>query len=227
MKVSVIIPTYNRPALLQKAIQSVVAQDYEDKEIIVVMDGCDDTFQQYIDISKIYNDIMFYDITHVGCPGALNYGIKHADGDFICILADDDLMSGKDSITKRVNAFDNNTEVIYTGANNIDINGRIMSAHKVKPVDKDRIWNEDYINIQSMIWRKSVHEKLGYFSVDLINNEDWEWKIKCLMECNVKALDEITVSSRYHGHNKSIKNRAMTNKCADILIKRMRSKYGK
>ncbi len=226
-KISIIIPTYNRPVFFQQALLSVIRQDYKDKEIIVVMDGCEETFQDYITLSKVYGDIVFYDQPHKGCPATINYGIKKSTGDLVCVLADDDLMHGLDSLTSRVNAFDKDTEVIYTGAYSIDINGKLMSAHKAEPVNKDKIWNTDYINIQSMMWRRQVHEKLGYFSEDLINNEDWEWKIKCLMECNVKALDKATVSSRYHGQNKSIQDRPMTNKCADILMTRMREKYGK
>jgi len=100
-----------------------------------------------------------------------------------------------------------------------------MATEKVSPIDKERIWNQDYVNIQSMMWKRDIHKKIGYFSEDLINNEDWEWKIKCLMECKVIALDETTVASRYHGSNKSIINRKETRRCADILIKRMKERY--
>ena len=225
VKVSIIIPTHNRPELFEQSLKSVIKQDYENKEIIVVMDGCDKTFDAYIKLAREYDAIPFYDIAHEGCPGALNYGINKSTGDLICVLADDDLMYGNNSLTLRVNGFDKNTDVIYTGANSIDINNKIMDIKRAEPVNKDLIWKLDYINIQSMMWRRSLHEKIGYFSIDLINNEDWEWKIKCLMESTVKMLDCITVSSRYHGQNKSIANRDITNKCADILMKRMKKKY--
>jgi glycosyltransferase involved in cell wall biosynthesis len=227
--ISVITPTYNRPQLLKQAIDSFIRQDYKDKEMIIVNDG---STEGYIDIQLFINErpeIKFLNhVENMGCPHSLNTGIQYSKGDLICILADDDLLDGDDSFSARAKAFeDPEVEVIYTGAYNVDITNKVLSEQRGKPVDKDAIWRQDYINIQSMMWRRSVHDKIGYFSVDLINNEDWEWKIKCLMECNVKMLDILSVRSRYHGQNKSLIDRYTTNKCAHILLKRMNEKYGK
>lgn len=228
MRISVITPTYNRPELLKETIKSFIAQDYENKEMIIVNDAS--TVDGYLEINKITMqcDNIFYcsSLENKGCPSSINRGIKEiSSGDLICIIADDDLLVEPDSLSKRVQGFDNDTEVLYTGFYTIDHAGNQMSrAYPIEP-DKDLIWQKDYINIQSMMWRRSVHDKIGYFSEDLINNEDWEWKIKCLMECNVKAIGDLTVKSRYHGNNKSIVNRAETNKCAEILIKRMKERY--
>ncbi len=225
MKVSVIIPTYNRPAMLRQAIDSVINQTYKDFEIIVVNDGGDS--KKYNEVAQSVNSDCtdFIEIEHSGCPTALNEGIKYSSGDLICVLADDDIMSGIDSIKHRVEGFGKDTEVIYTGFYTVNANCELMDTFEVEPVNKDKIWKRDYINIQSMMWRRSVHDKLGYFSEDLINNEDWEFKIKCLMECNVKALDIYSVKTRYHGNNKSMVDRDMTNKCAGILMKRMKERY--
>lgn len=228
MKVSVITPTYNRPDLLRETIESFIRQDYENKEMIIVDDG---STTDYSFISKEYigkYNIAYAFCRHAGCPSSLNEGISLTDGDLICIIADDDLLEGKKSLSVRAKAFeDPEVEVIYTGAYNVDVNNKVLSMNPPFPVDKERIWKQDYINIQSMMWRRTVHDKIGYFSEDLINNEDWEWKIRCLMECNVKALDILSVRSRYHGQNKSLMNRNDTNRCANILLERMAKKYGK
>lgn len=226
--ISVIIPTYNRPEYLEQAIESFVMQNYKDKEMIIIDDG---SIKDYTELKKKYennNDVRFFRINHSGCAAALNMGIKISSGKLVCVLADDDLLIGKDSLSRRVGIFDDKSiEVIYTGFQRIYYNGKIMSIETVEPVNKKKIWKQDYINIQTMMWRKIIHRNIGYFSEDLINNEDWEFKIKCLMECNVKAVDIITAASRYHNQNKSIVNRKATLKCADILIKRMKERYAK
>lgn len=228
-KISVITPTYNRPKMLRETIESFLRQDYKDKEMIIRMDGCDIKYDDgYTKVCNDYNHdphIMLIGGEHKGCSASLNSCINFSSGDFICIIADDDLLEGPDSLSSRIAGFDPETEVVYTGAYNVDINNNVLSTNKVSPVDKKRIWDQDYINIQSMMWRRSVHDKIGYFSEDLINNEDWEWKIKCLMECNVKALDLLSVRSRYHGQNKSLVDRKVTNECAEKLMKRMKEKY--
>ena len=227
MKISVITPTFNRPELLRETIESFLRQDYKDKEMIIINDGGDSKKFNRI-ISEHPDDSSFYFLErnkNEGCPVSLNSGIKVSTGEMICIIADDDLLEGTDSLSSRIAGFEPETDVVYTGAYNVDISNKVLSTNRVSPVDKDRIWNQDYINIQSMMWRRRVHDKIGYFSEDLINNEDWEWKIKCLMECNVKALDLLSVRSRYHGGNKSTVDRKTTNECAEKLMKRMKEKY--
>ncbi len=89
-KVSVVIPTCNRPELLKKAIQSVLNQTYDDFEIIVV----DDSGQRSAEgVAKNFaNDKIKY-IAHAqnrGGAAARNTGIKVAQGSYIAFLDDDD-----------------------------------------------------------------------------------------------------------------------------------------
>lgn len=230
LKVSVITPAHNRTNYLQEAIESFLLQDYVDKGLIVINDGHPlKLSKSFIENCKEFGGVTFCDSHKMnsGCASALNQGIKKSKGDLICVLADDDLLVGEDSLSKRVESFDIETEVVYTGFQRIFYDGKVMSTERVEPVDKEKIWERDYINIQTMMWRRNIHKKIGYFSEDLINNEDLEFKIRCLMECNVKAVDIVTAASRYHGANKSIVNRDDTLKCADILIKRMKKRYNK
>ena len=64
-KVAVIIPTYNRAALLERALASVIAQTYAATEIIVVDDGSTDNTQQLIEDN--YAQIRYLQQTNKGC----------------------------------------------------------------------------------------------------------------------------------------------------------------
>jgi glycosyltransferase involved in cell wall biosynthesis len=102
--VSVIIPTYNRPAeLFGRALPSVFAQTMHNQEILVVGDGTDDeTVRQMKELMQFREDVRFWNLPHFDYPAdheqawglyglaAINHGIDHARGEWIAVLGDDD-----------------------------------------------------------------------------------------------------------------------------------------
>lgn len=99
---SVIIPTRNRPDMFAAALQSVMMQDFEEKEIIIVDDGSDDAdLAQYDEIFAQYNvasanhapitvsRLMRRAAGH-GPSFVRNHGVSLAQGQYVCFLDDDD-----------------------------------------------------------------------------------------------------------------------------------------
>jgi len=87
--VSVIIPTYNRAALLCEAIDTVLAQSYGNTEIIVIDDGSiDDTTAA---VQKYGDRIRYTRRPNAGVNVARNLGLKQARGEYIALLDSDDL----------------------------------------------------------------------------------------------------------------------------------------
>jgi glycosyltransferase involved in cell wall biosynthesis len=86
---SVIIPTYNRPALLSRAIDSVLSSSYKDVEILVVNDG---STLVYPDPRERYGDkVRYYESsTSCGAAASRNTGVAMAKGEWIVFLDDDD-----------------------------------------------------------------------------------------------------------------------------------------
>ena len=85
--VSVIIPTHNRSSLLEETIASVLLQDYQEKEIIVVDDGSSDDTESCC--SRL--GVRYLQQDHLGCAAARNLGAAHARGVLMAFLDDDDL----------------------------------------------------------------------------------------------------------------------------------------
>jgi glycosyltransferase involved in cell wall biosynthesis len=85
--VSVIIPTYNRANKLRYAIESVIAQSYQNIELIVIDDGSDDETEV---LMKDYPDAEYIIQKHSGQAAARNNGLKHSRGEIIASLDSDD-----------------------------------------------------------------------------------------------------------------------------------------
>ena len=88
---SIIIPTYNRGHVLGKTIQSVINQNFNDWELIVVDDGSTDNTKNIInDFSKNDSRIRYIYQDNQERSAARNNGIENSNGKYICFLDSDD-----------------------------------------------------------------------------------------------------------------------------------------
>ena len=89
--VSVIVPTFNRPAMLRDALASIAAQTYAPIEIIVVNDAGVDVEGVVSQMKSIRGVVYLKHANNRGLPAARNTGLKAASGDYIAYLDDDDV----------------------------------------------------------------------------------------------------------------------------------------
>ena len=111
MKVSVIVPVYNTEKYLKKCIDSLLKQNFEDYEIIVINDLSPGNAEEII---KSYNDkkiVYIKNKTNKGIGYNRNLGIKKAKGEYICFIDSDDYVK-EDFISKMYS---------YSKENNLDL----------------------------------------------------------------------------------------------------------
>lgn len=94
--VSVLVPAYNHEKYIQETIESIICQTYKNIELIVIDDGSNDnTFESLIKIEdKCKNRFVktiFKRQSNIGCAGTLNNLMSFSSGDFIYIIASDDV----------------------------------------------------------------------------------------------------------------------------------------
>ena len=112
MKVSILIPTYNQAKMIGESINSALAQDYLDKEILVIDDAStDNTFEICKDFPIRYK----YNKHNLGLAGNLNECVKNSTGDYIIILCSDDVFTHPSVISDMVKIFENNPNVGVIG----------------------------------------------------------------------------------------------------------------
>lgn len=88
---SIIVTTFNRAHILQRAINSLISQTEHDWEAIIVDDGSmDDTYLQILPYLQSYNKVKYLRKAHDGEVGSKNAGISASSGKFISFLDSDD-----------------------------------------------------------------------------------------------------------------------------------------
>lgn len=87
-KISIIIPVYNTEKYIERCLDSVIQQEYKNKEIIVINDGSTDKSEEKI--NKYINQITYIKKENGGLSDARNVGIEKATGEYIMFIDSDD-----------------------------------------------------------------------------------------------------------------------------------------
>ena len=196
-KVSIILPTYNRAYIIEKAIQSVLNQTYQDFELIIVDDGSTDNTEEIIKkLQEKDKRIRYIKLeTNKGAAAARNEGIKIAHGKYITFQdSDDEWLPEK--LEKQMKIFETTPEdiIVYTGFWRIDgdektyipdinISNREGNIHK-------ELLKRNFIGTPSILLLKKNLEKIGMFDENLSRLQDWDLAIRLSKYYNFKLIDE-------------------------------------
>lgn len=179
-KYSIIIPAFNSSLFLTATIQSALAQDVEDCEIIVVDDGStDDT----IDIASSYDGVVTIRQENAGDSAARNTGLAQASGGFVLFLDHDDVLH-TNAISLHSAAFDANPEMDLVFGSNLTISEKdeILGVNQ-QPVRRfsglDVAMNTTPSFSQCM-YRKSALDRIGGFRPEALNCADHDLNIRLL-----------------------------------------------
>ena len=211
MKISVVIPTYNRKHTLPRALDSVLAQSYQPFEIIVIDDGSSDgTFDlikskypsiKLLESHKPSKSLKGY--SQKGVSIARNVGIKKSKGDWISLLDSDDEWV-PDKLIKQVQLLKKNEGSVFCHTNEIWIrNGVRVNQHKKHQKYGGYIFKECLdicrISPSSALIHKSIFEDIGLFDESLKVCEDYDLWLRITSNYPVLFLDEFLIK-KYGGH---------------------------
>lgn len=128
--VSIVLPIYNVEKYLDRCIESVVRQTYNNLEIILVDDGSPDGCPQKCDEwAKKDKRIKVIHKNNAGLGYARNTGIENASGEYICFFDSDDYVA-PDTIEKAyTTAKTSNSDMVLFGHYDVDAQGKIVKAY--------------------------------------------------------------------------------------------------
>ena len=182
MKVSIVTISFNQAAFLERAIKSIVEQDYDDIEYIVVDPGSTDGSREIIEKyrSKITTFISDPD---EGPADGLNKGFAAATGEiFAYINADDALLPG--AVRSVVDFFNNrpDTDVVTGHGYIIDGNEKVIRRFFSAPFSLWRFaYGHSVVIQQSTFFRNSAYQKVGGFNLANITSWDAELLLEMAM----------------------------------------------
>jgi glycosyltransferase involved in cell wall biosynthesis len=189
-KITIIMPTLNQGKFIEESIQSVINQNYSKKEFIIIDGGSKDDTLRIID--KYINKIDYYisEKDH-GVYEAINKGILAATGDYIGLMAADDMYE-KDAL-KAVGVFISNNpgvDLVYGIASTITKEGKFKSYFGDFIFDKKFYFKyTPTIPAQAAFFRRKALAYLGLMDTSLKYGGDTDlWKRFAINDYNIKAI---------------------------------------
>lgn len=188
--VSTIIPTYNRAALLLRALDSVAAQGYRPIEVVIVDDGSTDNTVEVVANRRQFLaekgiDVIFHQQQNQRAPKARNVGMKLARGTLFAFLDSDDLWlpTFVETVVRLLDAHPN-CGMGFSGILGIDDDDKVFAERRMylDPEPEEGVLEEPFDHIirymptqtSGVIVRKSVIDDVGDFDLGLPVVEDWD-----------------------------------------------------
>ncbi|MES2218855.1 MAG: glycosyltransferase family 2 protein [Pseudomonadota bacterium] len=200
--VSVIIPTHNREASLQRAVASVLAQTCQDFEIIIVNDASTDNTREYLaalvrDDKRIQ---VFTNVQSLGGSRSRNVGIAAAKGQWIAFLDDDDTWLPM-KLSAQLAALAANPKAVACSASyqvNYPLNMKKI-IHPPLEVGLGKLLKSNCLGGASVCMCSAVAlNKIGGFDDKLRSAQDWDLWIKLREEGEIISLTDVLVQYYVH-----------------------------
>ena len=194
-KLSIIVPVYNVESWLNKCIDSLLDETYEDIEILLIDDGSTDKSGEICDKYALKNKkIKVFHNKNQGLSYSSNFGIENATGKYVMFVDSDDYISDKKIVEKFINILnDEKSDFIYTSYCRFN-DGKDDEITEILSIDieKNEIKNKSGIDILALLIEKNNYHHAAYLKICnrkfLIDNnlffkegiyhEDAEWSPK-------------------------------------------------
>lgn len=209
-KVTVTMAAYNTARFIGEAIESVLAQEYKDWELLIIDDGSTDNTAQIIrSYAEKEPKIRWFRKKHEGIGATRNQLVKHARGKYISICdADDKILPQK--LKKHVDILDKypSVVVVYGEILTVDEYGRSASYPILVPKVLNKWWDllENAVTHNSSTIRKSAILKVGGYDETTAASEDYDLWLKLAEIGSFKCLHEPFAVSRFYSWSTSAKN---------------------
>lgn len=199
ISLSVVIPTRARHHFLKQAVASVLAQSLPPKEIIVVDDG--EGAKEAV--GHMHPSVTVLDNRQRGPVPARNMGVRHASGEVICFLDDDDWFTDETYFAAASQAFARGAAFCYADGILAFDDGR-QSLPFAFDADAKTLTRDNTILISGVMFRRSLHQELGGFDEALPFYWDWDWYLRVARAGHeLVHIQHPVVAIRVHARNMS------------------------
>lgn len=207
--VSVVIATYNRAEFLPATIESILAQCFQNFELIIVDDGSTDETQKVL--APYEHRIKYIRQMNGGPSAARNLGVQNAKGDWIAIQDSDDLSLSNHLETLFAYA-KNHPDCGMVFANGAYLGGPEHNRDTIIPVAKSRrlaeqglrledLFDKSIVRLQAALISKRCYDEIGGHDESLRISMDLDLAFRLFSRYPMAYLDEVVFSYRKHSGN--------------------------
>ena len=203
--VSIVTPSYNQGPFIKATIDSVLTQDYNPLELIVI-DGA--STDETVDILRRYDDPRLFWVSEPdsGQANAINKGLRRARGAILSYINSDDvLLPG--AVSFAVNYLDNHpdADAVYGDCRLIDAGGNAIGVDRSRPFDLRQLKFKQ----TGTFWRRSVTEAIGFFDESYHYTMDTEyWWRMAIYGYTPHYVPGIRAAYRLHESSKTVSQEA-------------------
>ncbi|WP_162417426.1 glycosyltransferase family 2 protein [Cyclobacterium roseum] len=178
---SIVLPTYNSASTLSLALESILDQDYQNYEVLV-MDG--NSEDNTVQIANDYKDPRIKIISECddGIYDAMNKGVALAKGEWLYFLGSDDQLYSNDVLGKVVSACRSELEVVYGNVYSTRFNGLYDGLFDVNKILKRNICH------QAIFIKRSLFNRIGNFNIHYKSKADWDHNMRWFLSPGIHYL---------------------------------------
>ena len=224
--ISVVIPLYNKQESIVATLQSVLAQTYQNFEIVVVDDGSTDNSAQVVEeLIETHPSLQGRDGVRLvkkpngGVCSARNRGIQEAKYDYIALLDGDDLWD-EHYLEEQVRLIQDFPEAMMWGINFAEMsNGKLIRTLPTGLPKEYRGYVENYFQIpgrisdlfcsSSVVIKKEVFDRVGYFDERIKYAEDSDMWFRIIATYPVAFYDKYMAFYQYDAENRAMNRTRM------------------
>ena len=202
MKISVILPTYNRSHLIERSLNSILAQTDPAWEVIIVDDGSTDQTTEILDQYK--DDVIILSQPNRGVSAARNLGINEASGDWIAFLDSDDQWH-PNKLAQQKSALESHAGFLVCHTDEIWIRNGVR-VNPMKKHNKPNGWIFTQclplccVSPSTILVAKEVFSDVGVFDPQLPACEDYDLWLRIFSRYPILLVEEPLIT-KYGGHD--------------------------
>lgn len=212
MYISVIIPTYNSENYIERSLNSVLDQNYENYELLVSDDGSNDNTKKILEKYKIHfkkKNILYQLIfnEHLGPGNARNQAIKRSNHEWIAFLDSDDVwMENKlqivsDAILSNPDCNCIIHDEIYVNKKNNEIKYEYTNMFNNSELIFNQLYEKNFLSPSSMCIKKKLLEDSKFFDINLPNAQDYDLWLKIGNSFNIVKIKKFLTKYYFRSDN--------------------------
>lgn len=206
--VSVVAPCFNAEKYLEEALRSIYEQDYPNFEVIIVDDGSTDNSYAMLEQLQKVHGFQLYRQQNQGVSAALNFGLRHARGDYVATPDVDDIMLPH-SLSVRAAYLDQHPEVGCVGALVIYIDSegqetKRQNGNRIRQLDFDYLLGNAYVcGAPVSLYRMEALRAAGFYDPE-IKVQDFQMTLRIASQgYQIHKLPVLVTRYRRHPDNLS------------------------